>query len=68
MRCVWCDSEYTFTGGEHFPVLIDREQQRLRIARVRLEQDFLEIQDDVGDVLDDTFDGGELVHRPIHFD
>ena len=20
MRCVWCDSEYTFTGGEHFAV------------------------------------------------
>ena len=20
MRCVWCDSEYTFTGGEHFTV------------------------------------------------
>src|SRR5215471_16036790 len=20
MRCVWCDSEYTFTGGEHFPI------------------------------------------------
>ena len=20
MRCVWCDSEYTFTGGEHVPV------------------------------------------------
>jgi len=19
MRCVWCDSEYTFTGGEHVP-------------------------------------------------
>src|SRR6185503_9086810 len=19
MRCVWCDSEYTFTGGEHMP-------------------------------------------------
>ncbi len=18
MRCVWCDSEYTFTGGEHY--------------------------------------------------
>src|ERR1044072_8772073 len=18
MRCVWCDSEYTFSGGEHF--------------------------------------------------
>lgn len=20
MRCVWCDSEYTFTGGDHVPV------------------------------------------------
>ena len=20
MRCVWCDSEYTFTGGEYFPL------------------------------------------------
>jgi len=20
MRCVWCDSEYTFTGGEHLPL------------------------------------------------
>jgi 7-carboxy-7-deazaguanine synthase len=20
MRCVWCDSEYTFTGGEHVPI------------------------------------------------
>ena len=20
MRCVWCDSEYTFTGGEHMPL------------------------------------------------
>ncbi len=20
MRCVWCDSEYTFAGGEHIPV------------------------------------------------
>lgn len=20
MRCVWCDSEYTFTGGEHFQI------------------------------------------------
>ena len=26
MRCTWCDSEYTFTGGEHFPIedVIDR--------------------------------------------
>ena len=20
MRCVWCDSEYTFTGGDHFSI------------------------------------------------
>jgi len=20
MRCVWCDSEYTFTGGEYHPL------------------------------------------------
>src|SRR4026207_2454128 len=20
MRCVWCDSEYTFTGGEHYSI------------------------------------------------
>ncbi len=26
MRCTWCDSEYTFTGGEHIPIedVIDR--------------------------------------------
>ena len=28
MRCTWCDSEYTFTGGEH--VLIDDVMQRVR--------------------------------------
>src|SRR4051812_23263523 len=29
MRCTWCDSEYTFTGGEHFSIdaIIDRIQQ-----------------------------------------
>ena len=28
MRCVWCDSEYTFTGGDHFSIdsIIDRVQ------------------------------------------
>jgi 7-carboxy-7-deazaguanine synthase len=28
MRCTWCDSEYTFTGGEHFT--IDAIMQRVR--------------------------------------
>jgi len=28
MRCVWCDSEYTFTGGEHFSVEAIMDQVR----------------------------------------
>lgn len=28
MRCTWCDSEYTFTGGEHFAV--DQILQKVR--------------------------------------
>lgn len=28
MRCTWCDSEYTFTGGEHFA--IDQIMQKVR--------------------------------------
>jgi 7-carboxy-7-deazaguanine synthase len=28
MRCTWCDSEYTFTGGEHFT--IDEVMERVR--------------------------------------
>src|ERR1051325_3749611 len=28
MRCTWCDSEYTFTGGEHFT--IDAIMQKVR--------------------------------------
>lgn len=28
MRCVWCDSEYTFTGGEHFSLDAVVEQVR----------------------------------------
>src|SRR5260370_15557631 len=28
MRCTWCDSEYTFTGGEH--VSIDEAIQKVR--------------------------------------
>ena len=28
MRCVWCDSEYTFSGGEHFTIDAIVEQVR----------------------------------------
>jgi 7-carboxy-7-deazaguanine synthase len=29
MRCTWCDSEYTFTGGEHFSIdaIIDKVRE-----------------------------------------
>jgi len=34
MRCVWCDSEYTFTGGDHFS--IDAILQQVRDFGCRL--------------------------------
>jgi len=34
MRCVWCDSEYTFTGGEH--ISIDDVMARVRDFGCRL--------------------------------
>ena len=34
MRCVWCDSEYTFTGGEH--VSIDSIMDQVRAFGVNL--------------------------------
>lgn len=34
MRCVWCDSEYTFTGGERIP--IDEVMEKVRAFGCRL--------------------------------
>ncbi len=34
MRCVWCDSEYTFTGGEHMP--LDEVLKQVRAFCCRL--------------------------------
>src|SRR5205807_3399919 len=36
MRCTWCDSEYTFTGGEHFT--IEAIMDRVRRFDCRLVQ------------------------------
>ena len=38
MRCVWCDSEYTFTGGEHVSVddvmqHVERHADRFALAQ-----------------------------------
>lgn len=34
MRCVWCDSEYTFTGGEH--ISVDEVLERVRVLGCKL--------------------------------
>ena len=34
MRCVWCDSEYTFTGGEHFT--LDEVMNQVRSLNCKL--------------------------------
>jgi len=34
MRCVWCDSEYTFTGGEH--LRLDDVMQQVRAMGCKL--------------------------------
>ena len=34
MRCTWCDSEYTFTGGDHFT--LDQIMQKVRDFKCRL--------------------------------
>lgn len=34
MRCVWCDSEYTFTGGEHYS--IDRIMDQVKAFGCKL--------------------------------
>ena len=36
MRCVWCDSEYTFTGGEH--IKIEEVMERVRAMGCRLAE------------------------------
>ena len=50
------------------PSLLHGEQQRLRFASVRLELNLLQVQHDVGDVLDHAVDGGEFVHRAVDLD
>ncbi len=55
-------------GGGDFALLVDGEQQGLRLAGVRLEHDLLEVQHDVGDIFHHALNGGELVHRAVNLD
>ena len=59
--------ELDVSGGD-CTLFVDGEQKGLRISRVRLEQNLLEIQDDISDVLDHSINGGEFVHRPVNLD
>ena len=43
--------------------LVDADGVRLRLGR--LEDDLLQVEDDVGHVLDDVADGRELVERAL---
>jgi hypothetical protein len=54
--------------GGHRAFFVRREQQRLGITRVRLEQDLLQVQNDIGHVLHDAFNRGKLVHGAFHLD
>src|SRR5262249_52059415 len=55
-------------GGRNRAFFVYRKQQHLRVARVGFKEDLFEVQDDVGDILNDTFDGGELMHGAVHLD
>ncbi len=50
------------------PSLLTESSSSLRVAEWDLKEHLLEIQHDLGDVLDHALDGGELVHRAIHLD
>jgi hypothetical protein len=46
--------------------LLHAQVQRLRVVDVHLERDLLQIEDDVGRVLDDARDGRELVEHAVN--
>ncbi len=52
----------------HFTGLVHPQVQRLRIVDVQFQRNLLEIEDDVGRVLDDSGDRRELVEHPVDLD
>jgi len=55
-------------AGGHRAFFVHGEQECLRLAAVRLELDLLEVQDDVGHILDNPIDRGELMLGPGDLD
>jgi len=52
----------------HFARLVDAHRQRLRGVGVQLQRNLLQVQDDIGRVLDDAGDWRELVEHAIDLD
>ena len=59
--------QFDVAGGD-FAFLVDGEEEGLRLARMGAKEHLLEVQDDVGDILDHAFDGGEFVLGAIDLD
>ena len=53
-------------GGGHHAFLVHGEQERLFVAGVGFEFDFLQIQNDVGHVFGNAFNRGKFVLRAVH--
>ena len=52
----------------HFAGLVDAEVQRLGVVDVAGERNLLQVEDDVGRVLDDALNGRELVQHAVDLD
>ncbi len=50
------------------PSLLTESKSVCASRAVRLELDLLQVQNDVGHVLDDAVNRGEFVHRAVHLD
>ena len=55
-------------AGGNFAFFVRGEKESLRVAAVGLEKNLLEVQHQIGDILDDSVHGGKFVLRAIHFD
>src|SRR5438128_9632178 len=55
-------------GGRHYAALVALDAQRARLFAGVLDHEALDIQDNVGDVFDDAWDGADLVLDALDLD